>query len=172
LKLIITLIIYCLFTELSMAQVELNELRTNLERVKNDEVYAFDLYNRLKQVKEHSTISTGYYGVIEATLASYTYNPMKKLSYFREGTDRLENAIESDSLNVELRYLRLITQLNAPSLLGYNTKIDIDIKQILKRLKIQKQTLDQAYKRIIRFLLQLENCSESEKKELIALLHD
>ena len=167
---IFTLLIYCSLITISIAQVDLNELRTSLEKVKNDESYAFDLYNCLKSVQTNTVIINGYYGVVEATLAEHSFNPLKKMSYFNNGKDRLEKAIVDDNLNVELRYLRLIIQLNVPSFLGYSSNIGMDKEHILRLIKIQKVSLGQSYINILQFLLDQDICSLSEEKQVKDLL--
>lgn len=157
-------------TKLSYSQVTLSELRTSLEKVKDNEDYAFDIYGRLESRGNHTTIFSGYYGIIEATLAEHSFNPIKKLSYFNNGKDRLEKAIANDNLNVELRYLRLIIQLNVPDLLGYSDDIEIDKNHIILNIENQKESLGQSFSSIIEFLLNLDSCTESQKKKLNVML--
>lgn len=83
----------------------------------------------------------------------------------------MEKAIANDNLNVELRYLRLIIQLNVPSLLGYSDKIEIDKNQIILNIENQKESLGQSFGHIIEFLLELEISSESQKKKLKLMLN-
>ncbi|MCW3117116.1 MAG: hypothetical protein JWM28_1198 [Chitinophagaceae bacterium] len=63
----------------------------------------------------------------------------KKLNLFKAGHRQLEAAIATDSNNVELRFLRLMIQENAPGLLGYNDDLDKDsayIRQSFKTLPV------------------------------------
>lgn len=170
-RVVLLILSFCLISKLSYSQVTLSELRTSLEKVKNDEDYAFNLYERLESRSDYTNVINGYYGIIEATLAEHSYNPLKKLSYFNGGKDRLEKAIANDNLNVELRYLRLIIQLNVPSLLGYSDKIEIDKNQIILNIENQKESLGQSFGHIIEFLLELEISSESQKKKLKLMLN-
>jgi hypothetical protein len=49
------------------------------------------------------------------------------LKYFNNGKAKIEAAIREQKDNAELRYIRLMVQLNAPSLLGYYKEISSDI---------------------------------------------
>ncbi|OEI80709.1 hypothetical protein AST99_07810 [Formosa algae] len=54
--------------------------------------------------------------------AEFTNWPFRKLNYFKEGKDVLEDYIAENPNNIEARYMRLLCQLNAPSFLNYDDK--------------------------------------------------
>ena len=148
------------------AQVTMVELRSFQEKALIDEVYAFELYERLTSETKKSELKNGYLGVLEAMLAEHTFNPYKKLTYFNSGKKKLETAISMDSLNVELRYLRLGMQLNVPGFLGYNSSIEKDKTFIVANLFEQKTQLGKLYTKIIDFLIASEMCTDEEKIQL------
>ena len=84
-------------------------------------------------------------------MAKYYLNPYSKLSSFSEGKSFLESSIEKDTANVELRYLRLTIQNNAPSFLGYKSKVDDDRNFLTSSLSKLK---DEELKTIISKYLQ------------------
>ncbi len=149
-----------------IAQVPIEELRDCQEKVKDDSDYAENLLKRLKEVQTPTTLQEGYHGLVEAMMAEHAFNPMKKLSYFNNGKDRLENAIKKKNGSVELRYLRLGIQLNVPSILGYSDSIEKDKAYILSNLSAQKQDLGSLYPKIIDFMIDSDLCSESEIETL------
>lgn len=67
-----------------------------------------------------------YYGMGYLLRAKHAFNPYNKLSNFRKGKELLEAAIEADSRNTELRFLRLSVQTHAPFFLNYTDKIKED----------------------------------------------
>lgn len=148
------------------SQVPLEELRDCQEKVKDDEDYAENLIKRLKAIQNLSTLQEGYLGLVEAMMAEHAFNPMKKLSYFNNGKDRLESAIKKKNGSVELRYLRLGIQLNVPSILGYSDSIDKDKGYILNNISAQKQDLGTLHPKIIDFMIDSGLCSDSEIKAL------
>jgi hypothetical protein len=58
-----------------------------------------------------------------------------KLTLFKSGKNKLENAIEKDSTNTEYRFLRLMIQENAPKILGYHKALEKDNIYIRKNFK-------------------------------------
>lgn len=72
-----------------------------------------------------------YYGALLMKKAGLVSNPKEKLSLFKQGHKKLENAISADTKNVEFRFLRLMIQENAPSILGYKNEIKED-RDVLK----------------------------------------
>lgn len=68
-------------------------------------------------------------------LAKHTGNPIRQISYFRKGKTSLDNAAKADPKNVEIRFMRYLTQVNAPAFLGYNKDIQNDKAFILNEYK-------------------------------------
>src|SRR4051812_28711448 len=64
-------------------------------------------------------LAAAYLAAAEMASAQYKINPLSKLSAFNSGKKMLEGAVNSDSINVEIRYIRYTIQNNAPSFLGY-----------------------------------------------------
>ena len=164
-KIIFTL--FCLsFVVKSYAQSYLSELRTSLDKIQSDKEYAFNMYKTLSK-SSLNNLEKGYYGVVESLLANHTFDPMKKISYFNSGKSKLENAIIQLPSNTELRYLRLMLQLNVPSLLGYSSNIDTDRTYIIKNIAFQKNELgDSQYQRIIENLIFNGKCTENQITQL------
>jgi len=69
---------------------------------------------------------TGYQGAVRMVMARYYFNPITKWNSFSRGKDMLESAVRSQPDNVELRFLRLSIQENAPSFLGYHQNQEED----------------------------------------------
>jgi hypothetical protein len=67
-----------------------------------------------------------YYGMGYLLMAKYAFNPYSKLSNFNKGKELLEAAIQADSKNAELRFLRLSVQTHAPFFLNYANKVRED----------------------------------------------
>ena len=56
----------------------------------------------------------------------YSMNPYCKYTQFRKGVKLLEQAVQKDSNNAEIRFMRYCVQKNAPDFLGYNNHIESD----------------------------------------------
>ncbi len=73
--------------------------------------------------------------------------PKERLDNFKKGATKLETVINTDSSNVEYRFLRLIIQEHAPKVVKYNSKIVTDAAFIKKNYKqlspdVQKILID------------------------------
>lgn len=104
----------------------------------------------------------GYIAAANMIEAKYAFSPYTKLSLFNKGKGLLETAIKNDPNHIELRFLRLGIQTNAPSFLGYSSQIQTDKSFILSKYVLQTD-LD-LKNRIKSFMLQPGICTEQEKK--------
>ena len=76
----------------------------------------------------------GYVGVVETMLAEEVFWPIEKLDYFNRGKKKIERAIDKDKDDPELRYLRLLVQLNAPKFLSYDKSIESDLNFFINNI--------------------------------------
>tara|TARA_B110000467_G_C18332734_1_gene494687 strand:+ start:3187 stop:3678 length:492 start_codon:yes stop_codon:yes gene_type:complete len=72
----------------------------------------------------------GYKGMSLMLLSKHSYNPYKKIDYFKKGSSMLDKAIEEDKENIELRYLRYTVQYSAPMILNYRSALSADLSFI------------------------------------------
>src|SRR6516225_6217726 len=96
-----------------------------------------DLINKeLDQLKDLDFPNKdAYIGALSMVKASFPASPSRKLNLFKSGHKKLEAAIKKDSLNAELRFLRLMIHENAPGMLGYKSDIEKDSAYIRKSFK-------------------------------------
>lgn len=88
--------------------------------------------------------------------AEFTNWPFKKLSYFKEGKDLLEDFISTHPNHIEARYVRVLTQRNVPGLLNYSDNINEDLEFI--NAHIDSSDLPDDYKQVM-----LKNITENTK---------
>ena len=81
-----------------------------------------------------SAVKQGYLGVALAVSASFSKNIFTKIGDFNKGKKMIDQAIEVDDKNIELRLIRLSIQANAPKIAGYYRNIDEDKDFIKKNL--------------------------------------
>lgn len=106
----------------------------------NKEVYDALASKKLENIDQqlkvlngnNSTAHQAYKGTLLMTKAGLVKGPAKKLKFFKEGRNLLENAIQQDNDNGEYRFLRLMIQENAPDILGYNKEIKDDAAIVQK----------------------------------------
>ena len=85
--------------------------------------------NSMQDLPSKDTLA--YSGALRMKLSGMLSGTSLKLSLFKDGKKRLEQAIAEDSTKAEYRFLRLIIQENAPSILRYNNKLTEDKNFIL-----------------------------------------
>jgi len=116
---------------LPLVNSDLSSLRNLYKEASKDEAKANQLLVIADKNSSNNLVFYGYKGAAKISIAKYAFNPYTKWNLFNEGKDILESAIASDVNNIELRYLRLTIQMNAPNFLGYKSNIDSD-KKFLK----------------------------------------
>jgi hypothetical protein len=110
--------------------VDIDFVRTNYTASIKDKQLCSRMISELKK-KNDSPINMVYLGGLQTIWANHVFNPINKLKTFKEGKINIEKAIKLDPDNVELRFIRLSIQKNAPSFLGYNSNINSD-KEFIK----------------------------------------
>ena len=79
-----------------------------------------------KALQKEDPIYKGYHGAALALKAAFSWNPISKLSYFNKGKKLIDESIELDPNNIELRMIRLSIQSNTPKIVGYYKNIEED----------------------------------------------
>ncbi|WP_025743161.1 hypothetical protein [Aquimarina pacifica] len=79
-----------------------------------------------KALEKEGAIYKGYHGAALALKASFSWNPISKLSYFNKGRKLIDTAIQFDPEDIELRLIRLSIQSNVPKIVGYYHNIEED----------------------------------------------
>lgn len=67
-----------------------------------------------------------YVAALKMKKAGMLTNPAKKLSLFKEGKKILHARIDEKPDNLEWRFIRLVLQIKAPSILGYDDNLESD----------------------------------------------
>ena len=154
-----------LILPLLMQASSIIEVRTKYYQSAVKESAADDFYKEMNSMDvSTNSVLLGYKGMAYMLQAKYSWNPYVKLSSFNTGKDFLEQAIASDSNNIELRFLRFCIQENAPSMLNYGSYISEDKKLILATWKGVK---DQDLKlKIKNYFMESNSVTVKERSEL------
>ncbi|HLT06627.1 MAG TPA: hypothetical protein VK014_03820 [Cyclobacteriaceae bacterium] len=160
----LSLFFYCLAAPAQRMPME--ELRSLYKRAAVEKEACETALTKLETVKlETNPLLFGYKGSVTMMMAQHVSNPFNKLSYFHKGKNMLDEAIQADNSNTELRFLRFAAQTNAPAMLGYRGNVEVDKKLILEALP----TIDDAsLKRlIVDYLVNSEFLNTEEKDKLV-----
>lgn len=124
-------------------------LRNLYQKGAHDESKVKELLNLCSR-NPGSPLYLGYTGAAKMLMAKHAFNPLTKYNWFSEGRSLLEQAIQSDRSNPELRYIRLSIQINTPAFLGYKNEMAADRAFLQLALPVIK---DEQLKLLIQNLL-------------------
>ena len=144
---------------------DLKEIRSQYLQAVNSSETTDKLDGELSNVtsNDNSTL-LAYKGAILTLKAKFSKSKEEKKKYFKEGVSIIENAIKTDSSNIEIHYLRLSVQENSPKFLGYHKNVEEDKEIILKNYpNISSKELKEILKD---YVLKSESFDENEKSEL------
>jgi hypothetical protein len=96
----------------------------------NDFVAVFSKYNKILD-----PLQLAYYGTALAMNADIAKGKYTKYKLFVSGRDKIEEAVNKDKLNVEIRVLRFSVQSNLPAFLFYDNREE-DKAYILNNLAV------------------------------------
>lgn len=116
----------------------------------------------------NNAVSEAYKGLCQTMMAEYVFWPMSKISNFNKGKERINHTISASPDNCELRYIRLLVQLNAPAFLNYNHEVLVDFDMFCSSLPSVKAD-KQWRQKFIDGLLKTRNISDSQKEILTKL---
>lgn len=133
-KLLISLTLF-LFLSVSQKEPTLVQVRDIFERASPEKESCKKLLNMLEPYNEHNNPTFyGYKAVGTMLMAKHTFNPFKKLSYFKKGRGMLDDAVSADPNNAELRFLRFVSQTEAPAFLNYRGAVEDDKDFLIRSL--------------------------------------
>lgn len=127
------ILLLIMFNQIMFSQ-NLDEFRNLIKSAEKSEQAAKTLIEKSTVAHKNTNepIFRGFLAVGNFFMAKHVFNPLKKMSYFKEGKNNLENAVNADPKNIEIRMMRLITQENIPRILGYNQHIKEDREFLIK----------------------------------------
>ncbi len=105
--------------------MDLEYMRLNYDKAVSDKELCSRLIEELETVKDNP-VYLAYLGAMQTIWANHTRNPISKLRTFNRGKKNIENAVALNSDEIEIRFIRLSVQKNAPSFLGYYKQIRAD----------------------------------------------
>lgn len=142
--------------------ISISEIRTEYVKAVSDKEQTLALHKKLNDITEKDDVlKVAYKGAVLTLMAKYATSTKEKKTYFKEGVTLLENAIEKKPNSIELRYLRLGIQENAPKITGYKKNKEEDKDFILTNYSTQTNV---EVKNLIKgFVMQSTLFNEEEK---------
>ncbi len=148
---------------LLLAAPDISEVREAYRKAAENQEKAEKLHNDLTAITESDNVLLiGYKGAATTIMAKYAKGVKAKTTYFKEGKKLIEQAILADPQNVELRYIRLSVQENAPKIVRYKKHIAQDKQFIIDNFNGIKSRETKRY--VKGFVSQSSSFTEAEKQ--------
>ena len=121
---------------------DLNKIRKSYLNASLNEDSCKNFILSLKKVKiEESPLLEAYKISAELINIKYLKNPFKKFNLFNFYTKKLNLIINENPLQIEIRFLRYLIQLNSPDFLFYNKNIKEDYNFINKNIFFENKDI-------------------------------
>lgn len=120
-------------------------------------------YRKKLAVNLNSYDAKAYHASLIMKEAKFAISPFTKLERFNKGKELLESVIALNKNNTEYRFLRLMVQEKAPSMLGYDTNIKQDSQFIKSGFSQLSETIQTV---VLNYSKTSNNLSYSQLKEL------
>ena len=121
---------------------DLNKIRKSYINASLNEDSCKNFISSLKKIKiEDSPLLEAYKISAELINIKYLKNPFKKFKLFNHYSKKLNFIINKNPLQIEIRLLRYLIQLNSPDFLFYNKNIEEDYNFINKNLSIENKNI-------------------------------
>ena len=133
----------------------LMKIRMNIGEVFKTDTVCFRMNDEFEKTDvSKSSLLLGYKGAVELGMARHEPNVFKKMGYFGDGKDHLEQSIKNAPESIELRFLRLTIQTHMPTFLGYGSEKESDKAFVLENLDSAHS--EDFKKRVLNFISQAE----------------
>lgn len=129
----LSLIFVVILSRLSQPD-DLESVRAGYHLLPKDKALCRIMLAQMAEKIDHSATHLAYYGGLQAIWAGHASNPMSKLNSFIDGKKNIEQAVRKEPDNLEIRFIRLSIQKNAPVLLAYNSSIEEDTEFLQNRM--------------------------------------
>ena len=137
----------------------LEELRRKLPEAFLNEKTGVLLFDKYKTIHTNDPLTKGYIASLYFAYSKHA-SLFKKMEAFNRGRNLMDAAVKASPNNIELAFLRLSVQMNAPGFLGYDTHIVSDKKLVLEGYE---KTIPLIRKRIYEFVRTGNGFSQTEK---------
>ena len=125
---------------------------------------AEEFYSLMQNYNKENKVLLAYKGASITLKAKYAKQIKQKKSLFLEGVKMLEEVLNTDPNNLEIRLIRLSIQENSPKILNYKNNIDEDKKLLLSNFEKQNQSLKEFIKN---YIIQSTGFTDKEKKRVL-----
>jgi len=152
------------FLSISILGINLSQVREKYPKAWNSPEITEALFTSLSALKNtDNKVLFVYKGAVLTLKAKHAKGVKDKKAFFKEGATLIESAINTSPDNLEMRFIRMTVQENAPKIVRYNKEIEKD-----KRFVLDNYTLsdDKVLKKIIKQYINTSTLFTEEEKQL------
>lgn len=165
------ILLFTISVNLCYAQLspkELSALKNDLVKAVDDSKLTDSLFAKLNKLSGKTALTTAYLGTLEALKAKHAWSPYNKIKYVKASQKAMQQAVNMDKENLEIRFMRFSIEHFTPSFLGFSKNLSIDRKQIVKHYQHGNfGSADQALiKNVAKFMVESKRCTPEEVKVL------
>lgn len=148
----------------ALAQMSPDEIRHELVFESFDKQQIMSFHEKMEQLQNPEPLILAYQGVSEALMAKVRWDPFRKLSHLSDAREMLDEAIERDANNIEIRFLRFSLEYHVPSILRINEHLVEDKQVMLTNLRLldQFELNDDMVQYILEFLTETQMITAEE----------
>lgn len=147
------------------------ELRAKYIEAVEDEAIIKEALELIGTMESPTPTVQAYKAAFTVLKAKHVFWPPKKMNYLREGLPPLDSLILTHPVEVEIRYLRLLSCYYLPRFLGRSDTVEEDMKALAHLLPTARKDYPSGlYFSMVRFVASGGNLDEQEKSKLDTIL--
>ncbi len=128
--------IVCLSSVHSYAQLNsINDIRNEIFYSDLNLDKSIQLISDIESLNLTAPIIQAYTGASELLVAKYSWNPIAKISFLKKGVSKVNEAVNNDTENIEIRFLRFYIENSLPKYLGLSRNMSADKEIIVSHLE-------------------------------------
>lgn len=133
-QILISILLLVPFFNYANENEQLIKLRNKFYAVAENKIQLEEYSEFLYQQEQNNLPAIqGYQAMLFMFQAKKSWNPYHKFNYFNKGRNLLEQLINQNQSNIELRFLRLCIQVNLPAILNYDNR-NSDLKYLKENI--------------------------------------
>ena len=157
-----------LCANISLSNPTIPELRKTFHNAVLDPSFLPDFLDKLDEILETDAIQLAYKAASEALQAQQKWNPLEKLVHLKKFRKMMDEAVNMDIEEVEIRFLRFGIEYNIPQVLGFSPNLSEDKTMIMKSVSVMNYfEIDPFFSVYILTLLQDSGLCTNEEIEMV-----
>lgn len=119
---------------LSLSGTNITEIRNLYSNVMDSKEKQLEFIAYMEKVEAKTPVLQAYKGVALTLESKNAKNIKDKKQFFIKGAELIEEAVNKEPENIEIRLIRLSVQENVPKFLKYHSNIEEDVALIKKNI--------------------------------------